>query len=349
MPWTKVMPEVRELEWLRETAPSERTLGYAQAIHEALDQALALDSRVFVMGQGVDDPGGMFGATKGLHETHGAERCFDTPLAESSMTGIAMGAALGGMRPVYMHNRPDFLFLTLDQLVNHASKWHYMFAGAVNVPMVVWACIGRGWGSGAQHSQALQGTFMQYPGLKLVMPSTAYDAKGLMLAAIADENPVMIMEHRHNFKFKDRVPEGAYTVPIGKGVVRREGSDVTIVAIPNMVIEAQHAADHLATENISVEVVDLRSLRPLDKDIVIQSVSKTGRLVVADTGWTTGGVTAEIAALAAESAYEYLRAPVRRVACPDLPTPSGYTLEQGYYVDREDIIRAARETVDWKG
>ncbi len=181
MPWTKVVPEVSELEWLRETAPSERTLGYAQAIHEALDQALALDPRVFVMGQGVDDPGGMFGATKGLHEKHGAERCFDTPLAEASMTGIAMGAALGGMRPVYMHNRPDFLFLTLDQLVNHASKWHYMFAGAVSVPMVVWACIGRGWGSGAQHSQALQGTMMQYPGLKVVMPSTAYDAKGLML------------------------------------------------------------------------------------------------------------------------------------------------------------------------
>ncbi len=250
MPWTKVMPEVSELEWLRETAPSERTLGYAQAIHEALDQALALDPRVFVMGQGVDDPGGMFGATKGLHEKHGAERCFDTPLAEASMTGIAMGAALGGMRPVYMHNRPDFLFLTLDQLVNHASKWHYMFAGAVSVPMVVWACIGRGWGSGAQHSQALQGTMMQYPGLKVVMPSTAYDAKGLMLAAIADPNPVLILEHRHNFKYKGAVPENTYTVPIGKGVVRRAGTDVTIVATSFMAYESVLAAEELEKEGI---------------------------------------------------------------------------------------------------
>jgi len=339
------MPEVSELEWLRETAPSERTLGYAQAIHEALDQALALDPRVFVMGQGVDDPGGMFGATKGLHEKHGAERCFDTPLAEASMTGIAMGAALGGMRPVYMHNRPDFLFLTLDQLVNHASKWHYMFAGAVSVPMVVWACIGRGWGSGAQHSQALQGTMMQYPGLKVVMPSTAYDAKGLMLAAIADPNPVLILEHRHNFKYKGAVPENTYTVPIGKGVIRRAGTDVTIVGISNMVNEALLAAEELATLRIDAEVIDLRSLRPLDDEIILSSLQRTGRLVVADSGWKTGGVAAEVAAIVVEKGWEFLKAPVRRVTCPDVPTPSGYTLEQAYYAGKDDIIEAVREIV----
>lgn len=349
MPWTNIKSEFNAHDTLVASPECERWLEYPEAIREALDIALDIDPRVFVMGQDVDARGGMFGTTAGLHEKYGADRSFDTPLAEAGLTGIAMGAALGGMRPVYMHNRPDFFYLCADQLINHASKWHYMFGGATCVPMVMWACIGKGWGSGAQHSQALQGTFMQYPGLKFVMPSTAYDAKGLMLAAIADDNPVMIMEHRHNFKYKDRVPEGAYTVPIGKGVVRREGDDVTIVAISHMVIEAQKAADHLATENISVEVVDLRSLRPLDKDIVLQSVSKTGRLVVADTGWTTGGVTAEIAALVAESAFEDLRAPVRRVACPDLPTPSGYTLEQGFYAGQEDIVRAARETVDWKG
>ena len=345
MPWTKVMPEVRELEWLRESKQSGRLLGYPQAIHEALDQALALDPRVFVMGQGVDDSGGMFGATKGLHDTHGAARCFDTPLAEASMTGVAIGAALGGMRPVYMHNRPDFLFLTLDQLVNHASKYHYMFAGAVSVPIVVWACIGRGWGSGAQHSQALQGTMMQYPGLKVVMPSTAYDAKGLMLAAIADPNPVLILEHRHNFKYKGVVPEKIYTVPIGKGTVRRAGSDVTIVGISNMVNEALLAAEELAAIGIEAEVVDLRSLRPLDEGIVLESLRKTGRLVVTDSGWKTGGVAAEVAAIAAEKGLEFLKAPVRRVTCPDVPTPSGYTLEQAFYAGKDDIIEAVRTIV----
>ena len=345
MPWTKVMPEVSELEWLRETAPSERLLGYPQAIHEALDQALALDPRVFIMGQGVDDPGGMFGTTKGVNDKHGAERCFDTPLAEASMTGIAMGAALGGMRPVYMHNRPDFLFLTLDQLVNHASKWHFMFAGAISVPMVVWACIGRGWGSGAQHSQALQGTMMQYPGLKVVMPSTAYDAKGLMLAAIADSNPVLILEHRHNFKYKGMVPEKTYTVPIGKGVVRRAGSDVTIVGISNMVNEALLAAQDLATLGIEAEVIDLRSLRPLDEGIILTSLQKTGRLVVTDSGWKTGGVAAEVAAIVVEKGFDFLKAPVRRVTCPDVPTPSGYTLEQAFYAGKDDIIEAARNIV----
>lgn len=343
------MPEVRELDWLREGETHERLLSYPEAIREALDQALTLDPRVFVMGQGVDDAGGMFGATKGLHRTHGPDRCFDTPLAEASMTGVAIGAALGGMRPVYIHNRPDFLFLTLDQLVNHASKWHYMFAGAINVPIVVWACIGRGWGSGAQHSQALQGTMMQYPGLKVVMPSTAYDAKGLMLAAIADENPVLILEHRHNFKYKGEVPENAYTVPIGKGVVRRPGADVSIVAISNMVNEALLAADELAGLGVDAEVIDLRSLRPLDEEIILTSLRKTGRLVVTDSGWKTGGVTAEVAAIAAEKGQEFLKAPVKRVACPDVPTPAGYTLEQAFYAGKDDIIEAARAIAQTKG
>jgi acetoin:2,6-dichlorophenolindophenol oxidoreductase subunit beta len=343
MPWTKIKPEEIDLNFTGESAENERMLGYPEALNEALDQALTIDPSVFVMGQGVDDAGGSFGVTRGLHLKHGAERNFDTPLAEAGLTGIAMGAALGGMRPVYIHNRPDFFFLCLDQLVNHASKWHYMFNGLQNVPLVMWTCIGRGWGSGAQHSQALQGTMMQYPGLKFVMPSTAYDAKGLMLSAIKDNNPVVIMEHRANFKYKGAVPEEMYTIPIGKGVVRRRGTDLTIVSISDMVNESLLAAEELAKEGIDAEVVDLRSLRPLDEGIILESICKTGKLLVADSGWKTGGVTAEVSAVAAEKGFDFLKAPVKRVACPDCPTPSGYTLENAFYIGKEDVIRAARD------
>jgi pyruvate dehydrogenase E1 component beta subunit len=300
------------------------------------------------MGQGVDDPGGMFGSTLNLHNRYGPERVFDTPLSENGLTGIAIGAAIGGMRPVHFHNRPDFLLLAMDQLVNHAAKWHYMFGGAMHVPLVVWACIGRGWGSAAQHSQALQGLFMHVPGLKLVMPSTCYDAKGLMLSAIADDNPVIIMEHRGNFKYKGLVPEPMYRVPIGKGVVRKPGKDVTLVAISHMAIEAYKAAEELAKDGIDAEVIDLRTLRPLDEEIILTSVKKTGRLVAADTGWRTGGVCAEIASFVAEKGFAFLRAPVRRVASPDVPTPAGYTLEEAFYAGMPGIVAAARELVEWK-
>jgi pyruvate dehydrogenase E1 component beta subunit len=220
-----------------------------------------------------------------------------------------------------------------------------MFGGVMDVPMVVWACIGRGWGSGAQHSQALQGIFMQFPGLKCVMPSTPHDAKGFMLAAIADPDPVLIIEHRHCFKYQSHVPEGPYQVPFGKGVVRREGSDVTIAAISHAAIEAQHAADALATMGIDAEVIDLRSLRPLDESIVLESLAKTGRLVVADTGWPRGGVAAEIAAIAVEKGFDSLRAPVQRVCSADTPTPSGYTLEQAFYSGSADIVEAAQRAM----
>ncbi|MEW6658111.1 MAG: alpha-ketoacid dehydrogenase subunit beta [Thermodesulfobacteriota bacterium] len=347
MPWSKVKPEYDEPDFYQQSEENLRRVTYPQAIREALDQALALDDNVFVMGQGVDDPSGMFGATVDLHKKYGSQRVFDTPLAENGLTGIAIGAALGGMRPVYFHNRPDFLLLTMDQLVNHASKWSYMFGGAVNVPLVVWACIGRGWGSAAQHSQALQGLFMHVPGLKLVMPSTCYDAKGLMLAAIADGNPVIILEHRFNFKHKGFVPENLYQVPFGKGIVRKEGKDVTLVAISHMATEAFKAAEELAKEGIDAEMIDLRTLRPLDEEIILTSVAKTGRLVIADTGWKTGGVTGEIAALVAEKGFPSLKAPVRRVGSPDVPTPAGYTLERAFYMGMPEILQAARELVGW--
>ncbi len=341
--WSKVKPELYEPSLSGQKPETDRRLTYGQAIHEALDQALTLDPRVFVMGQGVDDASGMFGATKDLHLQYGSERVFDTPLAENALMGVAVGAALGGMRPVYFHNRPDFLLLASDQLVNHASKWSYMFGGAVNVPLVVWACIGRGWGSAAQHSQALQGLFMHVPGLKLVMPASCYDAKGLMMSAIADPNPVLILEHRYNFKLQGFVPEYSYRVPLGKGVIRKPGKDVTLVAISYMVTEAYRAAEELSKEGIDVEIVDPRTLRPLDEELILESAARTGRVVVADTGWKTGGVGAEIAAMLVEKAFGHLKAPVLRVASPDVPTPAGYTLEQAYYAGAPEIVSAVRQ------
>ena len=340
MPWSKIGPILKEPDYCSDLPEDCRTLSYSEAIREALDQALSMDPRVFVMGQGVDDPSGMYGTTRDLHKKYGSDRVFDTPLAETALMGVANGAAIGGMRPIYFHNRPDFLYLAMDQLVNHASKWYYMFGGRVNVPVVVWACIGRGWGSAAQHSQAPHAMFMHVPGLKLIMPSTCFDAKGLMMSAIADPNPVLIIEHRFNFRNKGLVPEQPYFVPIGKGVIRRHGSDVTIIGISNMMTEAFNAAQDLEKEGISAEVLDPRTLRPLDEEIILSSVAKTGRVVIADVGWKTTGAGAEIAANIVEKGFEYLKAPIKRVSCRDLPTPAGYSLEEAFYSGKSEIIEA---------
>lgn len=321
--------------------PSEgRVLSYVKAVNEALVLALEHDPGVFVLGQGVDDPSAMFGCTRGLQEVFGPERVFDTPVAEESMMGMCTGAAMNGMRPVYMHNRPDFILLAFNQLVTHASKFHFMDNGQTTVPMVVWAAIGRGWGSGAQHSQAIQGLLMGVPGLKIVMPSTPADAKGLLLSAIADNNPVLFFEHRWLMKKDGIVPEGFYQVPLGKGVYRRRGKDLTVVGASHAIELAGQAAAQLAKEGIDVEVIDLRTLKPLDEAIIEESLKKTGRLVVVDTGWAMGGVCAEIGCLAAEKWFHLLKAPIRRIGLPDIPTPAGFTLEQFYYpsVDRMKAV-----------
>jgi acetoin:2,6-dichlorophenolindophenol oxidoreductase subunit beta len=345
VPWSKIKFELGEPDQFSACREERRTLNYVEAVREGLHQALSADPNVFVMGQDVDAPGGMFGVTRGLQAEFGGDRVFDTPLAENALTGVAVGAAIAGLRPVYLHNRPDFLLLAMDQLVNHAAKWYYMFGGAVNVPLVIWTCIGRGWGSAAQHSQALQGLFMHIPGLKLIMPSTCYDAKGLLLSAIADPNPVIIMEHRLNFRQKGKVPTEIYQVPIGKGVVRKTGRDVTVVATSHQVLEVFYIAKELAEEGIEVELIDPLTLRPLDKEIILNSVAKTGRLVIVDTGWKTAGVGAEIGAMVAEEAFPYLQAPLKRVASPDLPTPAGFTLEEAFYTTANDIKEAIRTTV----
>ncbi len=341
MDWSKTL--IKEDELAFEDKGEGRKLPYTAAVREALELALTHDERVFVMGQGVDDPVGMFGITLNLHKKYGEDRVFDTPLSENALTGVAIGAALTGMRPVYMHNRPDFLLLAMDQIVNHASKWSYMFGGHIHVPMVIWAAVGRGWGGAAQHTQTLQGLFMHVPGLRLVMPSRPYDAKGLLITSIAENNPVIILEHRWLFRQTGYVPEGLYSIPLGHGVIRKTGKDITIVAISYMVIEALGAAQELQEQGIDAEVIDPRTLKPLDEEMILNSVKKTGRLVVCDTGWKTGGAGAEIAALVAEKGFEHLKAPIIRVASPDIPTPASHVLEAKFYPGKADIIFSCRE------
>jgi pyruvate/2-oxoglutarate/acetoin dehydrogenase E1 component len=343
MPWDEGL--VNSLVYDTPDPSAGRVASYATAINEALALALEHDPGVFVLGQGVDDPTAMFGTTRGLQERFGRERVFDTPLSEEAMMGVSAGAAMNGMRPVFMHNRPDFVLLAFNQLVTHAAKIHFMDNGQTTVPMVVWAAIGRGWGSGAQHSQAIQGMLLGVPGLKIVMPSTPADAKGLLLSAILDNNPVCVFEHRWLMKKDGVVPEGFYRVPIGRGIYRRRGADVTIVGASHAIELGARAAALLEKEGVDAEVIDLRTIKPMDEAIVLESLHKTGRIVAVDTAWSKGGVCAEIGCLAAEKGFADLKAPVRRIGLPDIPTPAGYTLEQFYYPDAARIAEAARNLV----
>jgi pyruvate/2-oxoglutarate/acetoin dehydrogenase E1 component len=341
LPWTKVYIDKAEFE---STLAKEGLRGrtYREALREAQMQVMQHDERVFLLGEGVSDPGGIFGSTTGLAEKFGKERVMDIPIAENGLTGVAIGAAIAGMRPIFVHMRMDFLPVCMDQIMNHAAKWHYMTGGRVNVPLVIRSIIGRGWGSAAQHSQALHGLFIHIPGLKVVMPSTPYDAKGLLIAAVQDGNPIMFVEHRWIYDYIGYVPEEMYTVPIGEGIIRRKGSDVTIVALSHMVYEAMKTAKKLETENIDVEIVDPRTLKPLDAELICESVKKTGRLVIADVACKTGGVGAEIACRVAESVVEYLKAPIKRVNFPDVPTPCSPVLEEAYYPDARTIIETVK-------
>jgi pyruvate dehydrogenase E1 component beta subunit len=315
-----------------------RQLKFFEAIREATAQAMERDPAVYIIGLGVPDPKGIFGTTLGLADTFGATRVMDMPLSENAMTGVALGSALAGMRPILTHQRMDFSLVAMEQMVNQAAKWHYMFNGAASVPMVVRMIIGRGWGQGPQHSQSLQAWFAHVPGLKVVMPTTAYDAKGLLAASIADNNPVIFIEHRWLYGVSDEVPQAPYTVPIGKARVMRQGSDVTIVGTSYMSLEALRAALTLHEEGLSAEVIDLRTIRPWDEETVLASVRKTGRLVVADTGASAFGVTAEIVATVLEREFSALKAAPIRIALPDYPCPTSPALADHYYPRADTIV-----------
>lgn len=295
------------------------------------------------MGLGVPDPKGIFGTTTDLHKIHGNERVMDMPVAENAMTGVAIGSAIVGMRPIMTHQRVDFMLLSLDQIINNAAKWHYMFGGKMKVPIVIRLIIGRGWGQGPQHSQSLQALFAHIPGLKVVMPTTPYDAKGLLISAIEDDNPVIFLEHRWLHNIFGPVPEKMYRVPIGQGNIMRAGDQVSIVSNSYMSLEALKAAEMLEKDGISAEVVDLRTIKPLDEELIIESVKKSGRLLVVDGAWRSFGVSAEIIALVSERAHDSLKTAPVRIAYPDVPTPTSWALANHYYPKSVDIVNAARQ------
>ncbi len=321
---------------------SLRKLSFALAINEALHQMMAKDSSVFVLGQGSKSPWYVAKTCDGLLKRFGEDRVIDPPVSEAAMTGAGVGAAIAGMRPVVIHPRLDFMVYGLEPIINEAANWYYMFGGRSMVPMVIWGVINRGKEQGAQHSQALQALFAHLPGLKVVMPSTPYDAKGLMIAAILDNNPVVYIDDRWLYSDKGEVPKKIYKVPIGKGIIRRRGQDVTIVAVSYMAKEAMKAAKELAKQGVSAEVIDVRTVKPLDMKLIISSLKKTRRLLVTEAAWCTGSVAGEILARVSEERFR-MKAPAVRVCLPDTPAPMSRTLEKAYYITSKDIVSAAQK------
>jgi pyruvate dehydrogenase E1 component beta subunit len=310
---------------------------FAQAINEALTEAMSQDENVLCYGLGVPDPKGVFGTTLGLQEKFGPERVFDMPTSENAMTGIGIGAALFGMRPVITHQRLDFALLSMDQLVNNAAKWRFMFGGQRGIPLTVRMILGRGWGQGPTHSQNLQAWFAHIPGLKVVMPSTAADAKGLLLSSIFDPDPVIFLEHRWLHSVIGEVPIGDTRTPLGEAKVARAGTDITIVSMSYMTVEALHAANFLESQGISCEVIDLRTIKPLDWQTIMDSVGSTGRLLALDSGFTTGSVAGEVVARVAMEKFNLLKISPARLAMPDIPEPTSSALTKGFYVRAPDI------------
>jgi pyruvate/2-oxoglutarate/acetoin dehydrogenase E1 component len=333
------------------TETSTRRLSTAKAISEGIAQEMRIDDRVFVMGEDVGAYGGIFGATGDLLGEFGAERVIDTPISETAFIGAGIGAATEGLRPVVELMFIDFFGVCMDQIYNHMAKIHYESGGGVKVPMVLMASVGGGYSDAAQHSQCLWGTFAHLPGLKVVVPSNPYDAKGLMISAIRDDNPVLYLFHKgimglvwmaKNARSIDVVPEEAYTVPIGKAAVARAGTDVSIITLSLSVHHALDAAEQLAADGISAEVIDLRSLVPLDRQAVLDSVGKTGRLLVVDEDYRSFGLTGEIAAIVAETDPTMLEAPVSRLAVPDTPIPYARPLETFVLPKTDKIVAEAK-------
>lgn len=319
------------------------SLSYAQAMNQAFSQIMGKDSSIFLIGQGVKSPWYVGSTTKGLLSKFGENRVIDTPVSENAITGAAVGAAVCGMKPVIVHPRMDFMMYAMDPIINEAANWSYMFGGRRNAGVVIWAIVNRGGEQGAQHSQSIHSVFAHIPGLKVVMPSTPFDAKGLMVSAIYDLNPVIFIDDRWLYNIVQDVPEELYSVPIGKAALRREGKDLTIVGASYMINVALGAAEELSEEGIEAEVIDLRSIKPLDKEMIFASVKKTGRLIIVDGGWRTCGFSGEISALATENCFDYLRCPICRITLPDIPAPSSAGLEDGYYPKEKNIISAAKK------
>jgi pyruvate/2-oxoglutarate/acetoin dehydrogenase E1 component len=319
-----------------------RCISYRDAINEALTQEMEADPSVFVYGIDVADHKRVFGSTAGLVEKFGPERCFSTPLSEDAMTGFGLGAAINGLRPIHVHMRVDFMLLAVNQLANMVSNYRYMSCGQLKVPFVIRAIIGRGWGQAFQHSKTMHSCFAHVPGLKVVMPTTPQSAKGLLIWAIRDDNPVIILEHRWLYDVVDDVDEKATAMPLKANVLKR-GDDVTIIATSWMNIEAVKAAEILERQGISAEIIDPQSIFPLDEETILESVEKTGHCIVADNDWLFCGFSAELAAIISEKCFGRLKSPVSRIGFAQTPCPTVRHLEQEFYPNAIDIIRAVEE------
>lgn len=328
------------------TKTTVREISYLEAVREAMSQEMRENQDVFILGEDIGVYGGAFGVTRGMIEEFGPERVRNTPISEAAIAGGAVGAALTGMRPILELQFSDFITIAMDQLVNQAAKTRYMFGGKGKVPLVVRTPAGSGTGAAAQHSQSLEAWMAHIPGLKVVQPSTAYDAKGLLKAAMDDDNPVIFYEHKLLYKTIGEVPEEAYSIPLGKADVKRSGKDVTIVATAIMVHKALEAAKELEAEGIDVEIIDPRTLVPLDEETIIESVKKTGKCIVIHEAVKRGGYGGEIASMIAESeAFDYLDAPIKRLGGLAVPVPYNPTLEKAVIPQVPDIIEAAKELV----
>jgi pyruvate dehydrogenase E1 component beta subunit len=318
---------------------------YIRAITEALSEEMARDENVFVIGEDVGGPGGAFSATKDLLEKFGKERVWDTPISESAIVGLAIGAATQGLRPVVEIMFMDFLTVCMDQIVNQMAKMRYMFGGMYQLPMVIRAPCGGGLNAGPQHSQCLEAWFAHVPGLKVVMPATPYDVKGLLKTSIRDDNPILFIENKALYAMKGEVPEEEYLIPIGKADVKRIGKDVTIVATSRMVHQSLEAAKVLASEGVEAEVIDLRTISPFDKETIFRSIEKTSRLVIAHEAVKAFGIGAEIAAVVSEEMIDCLDAPILRVGAPFVPVP--FNLEKFYLPNAEDVIQAVKRVMEY--
>lgn len=322
-----------------------RELSYTQAIAEALVQAMEKDDKVFLMGEGVDNITGVYGTVLPAYKQFGEKRVIDTPLSENALTGIAIGAAMDGLRPVLFHQRNDFMLLTMDQLMNHAAKICYMSGGRHRVPLTIVSFIARKPGEGGQHTQSLQSVFAHFPGLKVVMPANCMDAKGLLIEAIADDDPIIVLYHRSLFELKEPVSQDFFGVPIGPAYLARMGTDITIVAVSAAVQNAMEAFERLLEVDIVAEVIDLRTIRPYDREMIRRSVTKTRRLLVVDTGWRSFGVSAEIIACVCEELGTVLKVPPRRIGMVETPAPATPYLLKNYHPDTEQVITAVKEMV----
>lgn len=323
-----------------------RELTYLEAVREAMSQEMRTNEDVFILGEDIGVYGGAFGVTRGMIEEFGPERIRNTPISEAAISGTAIGAALTGMRPILELQFSDFITIAMDNMVNQAAKLRYMYGGEGKVPMVLRTPAGSGTGAAAQHSQSLEAWMTHIPGLKVVQPSTAYDAKGLLKAAMDDDNPVVFYEHKLCYRTKSEVPEEAYSIPLGKADIKKEGKDITIVATAMMVHKSLEAAEQLESEGISVEVVDPRTLVPLDEETIVESVKKTGRLIVVHEAVKRGGFGGEIASMIAESeAFDYLDAPIKRLGGKAVPIPYNPELEKAAVPQVQDIVEAVKDTL----